>query len=208
MGQVIHPKLFPQCPTGLQVYSDSSYSTIGLPLAGAVYSYWVPRIWKVSLDVTQTEPPGQEPVTYVFTFGSTAQTEEDLVCEPGWESKSGDQDWDSAGFTLFWNNFVPAPLYGFFGSGANHRVFGGAYFTQNAEGNDDIIILGAETEGYPVIQQMSFTAGEYSYEFPLVLGSAQDPEGPFYQVYSNFQIEVISYWSYGGTWDTETGYRL
>lgn len=207
MGQVIHPKLFPQCPTGEAVYSDSSYSMIGLPIAGAVYSYWVPRIWKVSLDVTQTEPPGQPPVTWEFTFGSTAEREEDLVCEPTWESKNGDQGWENAGFSLFWNNINPAPLYGFIGDGLNHRVVGGAGFTQNAEGNDDFIIMGDGTSGYPVIQETSFNAGQYSYKFPLVIGSAQYPDDPalFYQTYSNFKVEVISYWSYGGTWNIETG---
>ena len=209
MGQVIHPKLFPQCPVfgstciNADPTGGNAYTINTMSLAAAMYAYWVPRRWKVSIDVTQTDPPGQEPVTYNFIFGSTAQREEDLVCEPTWELEN-DQGWEGCGFSLFWNFIDPAPLCGVIDG---YRIYGGGFFSQNAEGNDDSIEFGGSLFNEPQ-REITIGAGPYSYSFPLWQASSGLDPGSLYQIYSNFNIEPISYWSYGGTWDMESGYPL
>ena len=209
MGEVVHPKPFPQCPAPAELCQQfpsaaNGYSLNTVSLAAAMYAYWVPRLWKVSIGVTQTEPPGSQPVIYDFIFGSTAEKEEDLVCEPLWESKSGNQGWVQAEFSFFWNFINPAPLCGAIPS---YRVYAGGSFSQNAEANDDIIEFGGSLSNEPT-SEIGIAAGPYSFRYPFWQASAVPNSGPYYQTYTSFNIEAISYWSYGGTWDTETGMPL
>lgn len=211
MPTVRHPRSFPFCLESTSPAPDISYSTNTVSLAGAMYAYWVPRIFKVSIDLSPIEnceigPPD----TYDFYFGSDAQNESDLVCTRSWQYLGG-PGWESAYFSLFYGPVTPN-IYGAISGGDSYRVFGDGVFCRFCEGSGDGVSIGYTlgVSGLPTTGSVDVKAGPYSFTYPISIATDIPPFDPcfYYEKITSIRIEAISYWGYEGTYDTETGLPL
>ena len=140
-------------------------------------------------------PPNPE---YNFYFGLlNATKEEDIPCNLQYGYKSGDItefEFNGSSFQHFTSE-----------SGLCSKTFG--FFSRFGEANDDAVYIG---DFEPFVQtgsvNVSFGDG-HSVSLPISILS-QQPGAPlesFYELITGVEITIDEYWSYGGTYDIETG---
>ena len=209
MGKVLFPDYFPFCLGGLPPASPEilcrSYSGQALSLDALMAAYWRVRQWKV--DYSGTDTSGL-PVTATGIHGFNVGNEEDLVCAtiPKFELlsfSSSYSPWGENDFRLFSIednlSYAATSSYRFAFSllyyGADDLTQGGSVESGN--------LCGEGQQGVCNSQTISVTLADAgSIELPVTL--CPDPE----EAFANISITADLYWSYGGTYDTTTGYPL
>jgi hypothetical protein len=205
MGKILFPRFFPHCPTNGSEYIIPDYTFVNdSDLASAMKTFWRPYKIKLSGSYTKfNEVTRLCDITdqYFLVIKSPYETEEDMVCEPvrQWVLDSSYNIVDAEN-SFSWDSKV------FYKNDDNKD----RYFSLNQFGFQmvDGCNLGV------LMSQLSPTdsnGGPYAYTTIDFLGVSYNVatytnEFGFSYVVPN--IEVISWWSYGGTYDMETGDRL
>jgi hypothetical protein len=195
MGKVIYPDFFPylcETPYGPVSCFDGD-------LIGFMRMYWRVKTWKVTATLTgYTNPDGSiilpGPGDYVFTYGWDAQTEKDLVCPRQFILLSGDTSWDEYTFSFYWalqseNGYEPGfDLFIRPGDDASD-----AETAIDREGVDNWapVTINIDNFGSDIMSLTYYTT------------TASNKWGAI-----SLKVEAESYWSYGGTYNTETGEPL
>lgn len=194
MGTILHPKYFPFCEEELPpVLCNTDPRT----LSQLMYEYWVAKTWRVKVlmsDNGSLNPPQPE---YNFYFGLlTATKEEDIPCNLQYNYKYGDiTEFEFAGNYFF--NYTSE-------SGLCSKTFG--YFTRFGEGNDDELFIGDIPDGYLQRGSVDVSFGDgHTLSIPTATSSQQGGSGGYYELITGVEITIDEYWSYGGTYDIETG---
>jgi hypothetical protein len=190
MGKVFFANYFPylcETPYGPVSCFDGD-------LNGFMRMYWRVRTWKVTATLTgyADYPPG--PGDYIFTYGWDAQTEEDLVCPRQFILLSGDTSWSEYTFSFYWalqseNGYEPGfDLFIRPGDDAAD-----AETAINREGVDNWapVTINIDNFGSDIMSLTYYTTTGDT-KFGTI----------------SLKVEAESYWSYGGTYNTETGEPL
>ena len=144
-------------------------------------------------------PPQPE---YNFNFGLLyAETEEDIPCNLDYGYKYGD---------ITGSEFFDSYLFNLTSeSGLCSKTFG--FFARFNEGNDDILYIGDIPNPYIQTGSVDVSFGDgHTLSIPIGILSQQPGADPnsFYELITSVEITIDEYWSYGGTYNTETGERL
>lgn len=185
MGKVLHASYSGYFPYCLVDFYQDPYPQFGaVSLETAMKFFWVLRKFTLS----GTYLAGEYPYTtqnFSLTFKSSAEKEEDLVCNPAWQIESSSnvadvQGWfESGGTEIYKYGSLYVPYFYFTGFYVDSQ--GGGFIVQNLNtlGQFDPLFV------FEGIQMFG------------VNGNA-----------TNFQMIPNEYWSYDGTWNTQTGQRL
>jgi len=190
MGKVIYPNYFPYL-----CEEPYGYSSLNGSLNGFMRAYWRVKTWKVTATLTgYTNPDGSiispGPGNYVFRYKWDAETEEDLVCRRQFELISG-ADWNENTFYFSWalqsrNSYEPAfyLLMRPGDDGADAEISNNPYATGN------LVTTNFDNFGNDNMSLTYYSASQ----------------GRWGAITLNVQAE--NYWSYGGTYNTQTGQPL
>lgn len=189
MGQVLYPGTFPfSCDAPFL----PQYFIFNSNLSQAMKMYWRVKTWRVSVTLSDRTvgPPANG--TYVSYCYWDVESEEELVC-PNLQFLCPNPGWEEFSFFLFQNtdgNSIAASfLFRPTGDGGETSIFSEIY--SNNEGDKPGGTLSIENFG---------EGGSCTIYVPNVTL----PE------YGNLSINIRAneYWSYGGTYNTETGEPL
>lgn len=195
MGQVIYPGYFP-CNFLPETNIDVAYSNETLSLEAAMFAYWRVRSWKVEIKwspvyhVDDNYYLGAQEIS-VFVFSSLAESEEMLVCNPGYVTTL--TAWELCDF-----KFGTSHL-------GSYRLFGTGSFSRYNEGNGDRYVFGFATYGGNPTGSAAVNFGAGTCTYDLIHKNFNTPLKDVYELYQGIQITPNSYWSYGGIYDPETG---
>lgn len=206
MGKILFPKYFPSCPTdGAEYIVEGFTDAITSNIANTMKMFWRPRKIKLSgqyftfSEITRT---CIVPADYELIIKSPYASEEEMVCEPArpWVLESS-TNIDNPELSFGWDS---KPFY----KGNQESLF-----TFN---NFSILLSNRERcSGTILIQQWYATEGEgrgpFDYQTINILGvdfNMATYVNEFGRGYLQPSIEVTEWWSFGGTYDTETGEPL
>ena len=200
MGKIIHPAYFP-FPSfcGASLVDCNTPSTT---LSQKMYEYWVAKTYRVKISMSDNggaQPPNPE---YNFYYGIDAGSEEVIPCTGVFSFiyQYGDRTQNEFDTNTFFNRVNHNQLCSYIAG----------LVTRFSEANDDFLyfgdLQGLQQTGTAVI---SFGDG-HSLSIPYAILSQQPGANPdlFFEFITSFDISVVEYWSYGGTYDTTTGTRL
>lgn len=209
MGKVVHPATFPVLPDFTKVYrcdscdsTDSCFVEPSEPfiLRDLMAIYWRIRSWQIDCTFTADCTPDTIQSSYIFS--STATREEDLVCGHSLFLESPTYPSNSVAFNFCVDPCKAFPL-------KLNLYIGGAEDCYTAEGSVNTSTPG-RTIPYPDVSSPDITNTETTLTFYqsvkakfYVIGGGQFGAG-----LSVDSISPILWWSYGGTYDVETGARL
>ena len=211
MGKVLHASgsgYFPFCITerGSVPTEDQggTYYPIGLTLEQAISLFWRVKNWTFQDPFT--------PVSPIFSLNTTrpnfppAANEEDIVCVNGYryDNVFGEPDAFSQiiDFELFSGQQIPASLILLkIGNLYYPRLFfsGQFFVVSTGEGAGASTLYGSSFAPYEV---GSFVINFWGYSISIKLYSSFS-----YLPYSA-SLNANEYWSYGGTYNTSTGFSL
>ena len=211
MGKILFPKYFPSCPTDGGDFIVPGYTdVITANVADTMKMFWRPNKIKVSGSYMQYNNERRAcdvPANFELTIQSPYASEEEMVCEPA-------RQW-----TVNFSSNVADPEYAFsWDSKPFYYVNQDALFTSNAF-EFQLDQVGESPGGcssgvsikqlYPIERE---DAGPFNYQPINILGvdfnMATYVDNVFEVGYVQPSIEVIGWWSFGGTYDTETGEPL
>jgi hypothetical protein len=209
MGKILFPKYFPICPADGGDFIVPGYTdVITANLENTMKMFWRPRKIKLSGSYTQFDEITRTciiPANYELIIQSPYASEEEMVCEPikPWTLESSTNvispesafSWDSKPF---------------------YYVAQDALFTFNAFEFqlDDGLGFPSECNFGVSIKQLypiEGNGGPYNYQIINILGvdfNMATYVNQFGIGYIQPSIEVTEWWSFGGTYDTETGELL
>jgi hypothetical protein len=180
MGKVLHASKSGYFPFCLQPFqSEGLYHFTIATLENAMRAFWVLR----SFSITGSYNTFDSSRNFSIVLSNTASTEEEIVCNPIWEVYSYSNLDSISGLWYSGNNFYTygdliVPDYSI---SALYLEGGGAGFA----------VTSLDDSNYEET---------FSLENMTFYGASGGARG--------FSINPISYWSYDGTYDTETGARL
>lgn len=183
MGQILYPGYFPNCETPFVKYNPN------LTLEQLMYLYWVVRDIEVKLIRTDEIGRQEEATGYIYRryAGRICASEEEVMCGADW--------FPNVNIEIEYNELIPilGDLSGKLGWG-DDSTFTRLFLGDAPEGCITLTPLGNITATY----------GNVSIQIPQYdcrPGNAEDHVSISY-------IRAASFFSYGGTWDTQTGKRL
>jgi hypothetical protein len=209
MGKILFPKYFPSCPTDGGDFIVPDYTdTLIAGIEETMKMFWRPKKIKISGSYTQFEETTREcitPANYELIIQSPYGSEEEMVCDPI-------KPWTVASST---NVINPESAFSW---DSNPFYYGGqdALFTFNGFEFqlDDGLGLRSKCNFGVSIKQLypiEGNGGPYNYQIKNILSV------DFYMAtyvnqfgigYIQTSIEVTEWWSFGGTYDTQTGAPL
>ena len=209
MGKVLHASKsgwFPICiqtelPPILDLEARYSGEANSLDLMMAIY--WRVKEWEIQFSSATIDPAFIVSSTGVYGFD--ANNEEDLVCAPPFIEKSFTSNYFSFQEHSFFLLSLLANLYYGITSLDNNETFNFAY-SLLYRAADDLTVGGEISSGH-------VGAGIYdTLSFPIAnVGICNLKITKIPDISSNYAtISILpkSYWSYGGTYDTNTGLPL
>jgi hypothetical protein len=187
MGKVVSFNYFPfSCdPPFLQEYFifDSNISQ-------AMKMYWRVRVWKVTCVLSDREVSTPSNGTYISYAYWDVDKEEDLVCPNIQFLTTSQPDWEEFGFALYANT--------------NQRsLAAGVLFRPSGDSGEpeisSVASLSSKLGGTLSLENFG-EGGTFNYYTPNATLPA----------YGNFSISIRAYlyWSYGNTYDVDTGKLL
>jgi len=209
MGKILFPKYFPTCPTDGSEYVVPGYTAvITATLAETMKSFWRPRKIKVSGSYTQFSEGPREcviPANFELIIKSPYGSEEEMICEPvlNWVVASSnnieniDDCFNWGGNPFYYGD----PLNSFYTFNAFEII--PAYGPDPQSCNAGVLIKQlylVESNGGPYdwvpidIVGVQYQMATYVNEFGFG--------------YVGASVEVLEWWSFGGTYNTETGNPL
>lgn len=190
MGKVLHASYSGYFPFCLNEYDldppFSAYSPVSLQTAMRIW--W--RIKKFRFYGTYVLNPETDPETrnWEIVVERNANSEENLVCNPnpGWTTEFTLNTFGVSGFSL----------ENIFQDGANY-VVGSSFGAGFVDGSQEQGIF--YVSAYDVILK-TYNFGGVTY---YMTG-----DNNTYNEFTTINHEILEYWSYGGTYDTSTGFPL
>jgi hypothetical protein len=182
VGKVLHASqsgYFPFCLPPLQ--SEGLYHYTTATLENAMRAFWILR----SFSITGSYNTFDSSRDFSIVLSNTASSGEEIVCNPIWEVSS-------------YSNLNTESISGSWYSGNNFYTYGDLIVP------DYSISAIYEEGGGAGFAVTSLDASNYEETFSLENMTFYGTSGGA----SGFSINPISYWSYGGTYDTQTGARL
>lgn len=212
MGKILFPKYFPSCPTDGSYYIVPGYTdALTSNIENTMKMFWRPRKIKISGSYRQFTETTREciiPADYELIIQSPYGSEEEMVCDPA-------RQWTVNSSTNIENNPVESAFY--WDSNPLYKDNEESLFTFNGF---DIQLDGGEfprgTCQFKVLVGQLYATeagggGPFDYQPINVLGvdfNMATAINQFGSGYSQPSIEVTEWWSFGGTYDTETGEPL
>jgi len=207
MGKVLFPKYFPTCPASGSDFIVPSYTNVLTSnIENTMKIFWRPRKIKVSGSYTQYNGILREcstPANYELIIQSPYGSEEEMCCEPI-------NQWTLTSSTNILN---PEASYSW-DSKPFYYIDQDALFTFNSfnfqlnQGDSSpggCLFSVAIKQLYPI----EGNGGTYDYQAINILGvnfNMATYINDFTQIgYVQPTIEIIEWWSFGGTYDTITG---
>jgi len=213
MGKILFPKCFPTCPTDGSDYVIPGYTAaITSNLEETMKMFWRPRKIKVSGSYSQFNDATRDcniSASFELIIKSQYGSEEEMVCEPvlPWalESSTNVEDpenafnWDSKPY------YYGDPINSFF-------TFNSFDFSLNQVGTP-----GGSGCLYKVFIRQFYLVeredvGPFDYKSINIAGvdfNMATYFNDYYQSgYVTASVEVLEWWSFGGTYNTETGNPL
>ena len=182
MGKVLHASksgYFPFCLPPLQ--SEGLYHFTTATLENAMRAFWILR----SFSITGSYNTFDSSRDFSIVLSNTASSEEEIVCNPIWEVSSS-------------SNLDTGTTVGSWYTGNNFYTYGDLIVPDYSI---SALYLEGGGAGFSVTSLDGSNYQEtFSFENMTFYGERGDASG--------FSINPISYWSYGGTYDTQTGARL
>jgi hypothetical protein len=209
MGKILFPKYFPICPTDGSEYVVPGYTAvITATLAETMKSFWRPRKIKVSGSYTQFSEGTREcsiSANFELIIQSPYGSEEEMICEPilPWVVASSNNiaNIDNC---FYWDG---KPYY--YGDPIN------SFYTFNTF--DFQLELGPFSTPCNlglIIKQLYLVesnGGPYDW-VPIDIAGVQYQMATYVNElgfgYVGASVEVLEWWSFGGTYNTETGNPL
>lgn len=184
MGKVLYPGYFPnECKEPV-----FNWRWLETTLSGKMRAVWRVRQWKITVRLQDNVFGDGD---YEFFYRSDANTEEELVCGVGLHLINS-LGWDFEEFNIY-------PFY-FFDLSYRASDDGGDYGVVIGEGSDVPDELGRIT--YNV--QISNFGADVALIYCCSVFDNYTPD----ILTTILEIQANEYWSYGGTYDTETGEPL
>ena len=210
MGKILFPQYFPNCPADGGDFIVPDYTdVITANLENTMKMFWRPRKIKLSGSYMQYNGTSREcniPANYELIIQSPYGSEEEMICEPV-------KPWTVASSTNIVN-----PETGFsWDSKPFYYVEQDALFTLNAF---EFALEQGDTSGGGCLFSVSIkqlypiegNGGPYDYQITNILGvdfnMATYVDDVTNNEYLQPSIEVTEWWSFGGTYDTQTGEPL
>lgn len=210
MPKVLHPGYFPFC-YGAEIRGEGlfpglffeNWTALITSLGNAMGLYWRVRSFEVVGEVYNPFDPPDQPLQQPFNiiYTSTALTEEELVCYRGFEKTFGPEDFDDTTFELYPSYITPSlqtvPVYG---NNVSVGVYLNVIISQSSDESSSWTSRNTGGGG-----RLGVTFEAFGQSIPILLYSNQRivPELPVGE--NIISIRGVSYWSYGGTYDTATG---
>jgi hypothetical protein len=211
MGKILFPKYFPSCTTDGSDYVVPGYTAvITATLAETMKMFWRPRKIKISGLYNQFNDDRRAcdvPANFELIIKSPYGSEEEMICDPvkDWELESSTNVVDpEIGFR--WGNI---PYY--YGEQDSLFTFNGFEF-----GLDAVGFPGGGGCNYGINIKQLYTVeengGPYNWNIINIAGvdfNMATYFNDYSQVgYVGASVEVLQWWSFGGTYDTTTGAQL
>ena len=196
MGKVLFPGNFPFCGEPVEC------NTPARTLSQIMYEYWVAKIWRVRILMTDNGAANPPQPQYNFYYGIDAESEEAIPCTGvfSFVYKYGDiteTEFANNTFTNWVNDTNLCSLT----SGSISRF---------SEANDDSLYFG-NLQGLQQTGTANVSFGDgHTLAIPYAISSAQpgQDQDNYYEFITGIDISIFEYWSYGGTYNTQTGARL
>ena len=211
MGKILFPKYFPTCPTDGSDYVVPGYTAVlTSTLAETMKMFWRPRKIKVSGSYSQFNDVRRAcdvPANFELIIKSPYGSEEEMVCDPvkGWEMES----YTNVRFDEYAFSWGTAPF--FYGEQDSLYTFNGFEFGLEQGGQP-----GGGGCSYSVNIKQLYTVegngGPYNWNIINIAGvdfnTATYIDDYYETGYVGASVEVLEWWSFGGTYDTRTGAKL
>lgn len=186
MGKVLFPQYY---PCGEFISSGGTfYTPLNLDnLTSEMAVYWRVKKWKATIIVT---PQGGSPNTFVQYGSWDANTEEELCCHKSTYFLNDPvqfENWQSSNFLFAFTS--ESPYLGF------------AY--SDSDDGQAQRVTNNYIEGY---NQTLLTIGNFNFTPGITIPLYSSPSTEISSM--SLSINAEEYWSYGGTYNTETGARL
>ena len=196
MGKVLYPGYFPFCGEPPQC------NTPGRTLSQIMYEYWVAKLWRVRITMADNGAVNPPQPKYDFYYGIDAGSEEVIPCTSVFSFiyKYGDVTENEFINNIFFNYVNDTNLCSL--------TYG--QISRFSEANDDTIYFGNIFNFQQTgTANVSFGDG-HTLLIPYAIASAQpgQDQDNYYEFITGIDISIVEYWSYGGTYNTETGARL
>jgi hypothetical protein len=189
MGKVLYPGYFPfDCDQPFL----PQYFIFNSNLEQAMKMYWRVKTWRVSATISGRTVGGSPTNgTYVSDCHWDVESEEGLVC-PGLQFLCSDPggNWENFGFALYQNT-------------DGNSIAAGLLFTPSGDSGEPSISSVKDDFNKPGGTLSLENFGEGGSCTTYVPNSTLPEYGSI-----SLSIRAEEYWSYGGTYDTETGARL
>jgi len=211
MGKILFPKYFPTCPTDGSDYVVPGYTAVlTSTIAETMKMFWRPRKIKVSGSYFQFNDDRRAcdvPANFELIIKSPYGSEEEMVCDPvrGWEMES----YTNVRFDEYAFSWGTAPF--FYGEQDSLYTFNGFEFGLETGGDP-----GGGGCSYSVNIKQLYTVegngGPYNWNIINIAGvdfNMATYFNDYYQSgYVTASVEVLEWWSFGGTYNTQTGNPL
>jgi hypothetical protein len=208
MGKVLFPQYFPSCPTNGSEYIIIGYTdALTAGIADTMKMFWRPRKIRVSGTYTQFIDPPREcvlPANFELIIQSAYGSEEEMVCEPyrPWTLASSTNITDPS-LSFGWDS---KPYY----VSSQDSLFSFNAFDFQLDGgeSDRRCNLGVLIKQWYAVEG---NGGPYTYQTINICGVNFNMATYIDEFGIGFiqpSIEVIEWWSFGGTYDTTTGEPL
>lgn len=209
MGKVLFPKLFPSCPADGDPYILSDYvSVVVSDLSATMKQYWRPKKIKLSGGYSKFSEDTRlctEPANYELVIKSPYGEEKEMVCAARSWVVDSSINVDDPDLSFYWDS---QPYY--YKEPSDLFTFNSFRLT----------LTGSNTGGSPCnfgvylgqIYSIESNGGPYAYTqinicgVPYKMATYSDPATGTGYVSAN--VEIVEWWSYGGTYNTSTGEKL
>jgi len=208
MGKVLTPNYFSFClQNDFSIFPDSIreqyFSGTASTLTALMAAYWRVREWRVDYSASDT---AGSPITATGVYGFDVTSEEELVCPNSFIEKSFSftgisisfQEHNFSIFNYFSNLYYGANIsngfayqllyYGADDGTAGAFIYSGTYDNCSGSGVSGTLAVSVAN------------AGQLNFPYQI----CPDREGRF----GTISITPQLYWSYGGTYNTSTGFPL
>jgi len=205
MGKVLFPDYFPnRCPP----YDDSPRWWTA-ELAGYMRMIWRVKKWEFIINITSPYSGWSTDIIgeHKFIYKSEATTEEELVCIKGLEFESGNTSFETYDMQIspYFTSFQSFSPYSSMGARASDS---GSY--DNGIDQGDLPIPdGPQYSNY--VKNLSTVNIENfgnDIAYSPFTAFTTTGQGEDFNLYYTARVRAKEYWSYGGTYNTETGEPL
>lgn len=210
MGKILFPKYFPTCPSdGSAIVVPGFTDAITSSARNTMKMFWRPKKIKVSGSYSQFSEGTREcsiSANYELIIQSPYGSEEEMCCEPvkPWTLASSASIIEPEG-AFYWDS---NPFY-YGGQDALFTYNGFQFQLDPGPTPQGICNLGVFVRQLYAIEREE--AGPFDYQLINILGCGFNMAtyvDEFGHGYIQPTIEVTEWWSFGGTYDTETGEPL